>query len=117
MSRRVTICSFLTWPSSYGVHPSVAMMQAWITGLHQKTGRTFPGRKPSRAEFNEMKGLFPNSGHRARISLEDLVDVRTKGWNGRIMVPARSVVSRTVMRSGDGVLSHGGRPECGRLDR
>src|SRR5271157_3420709 len=53
MSRRVTICSFLTWPSSYGVHPSVAMMQAWITGLHQKTGRTFPGRKPSRAEFNE----------------------------------------------------------------
>ncbi len=24
----------------YGVHPSVAMMQAWTAGLHQKTGRT-----------------------------------------------------------------------------
>jgi len=24
----------------YSVHPSVAMMQAWIAGLHQKTGRT-----------------------------------------------------------------------------
>ena len=24
----------------YSVHPSVAMMQAWTAGLHQKTGRT-----------------------------------------------------------------------------
>ena len=56
-----------------------------------------------------------DNGH--EFLLQDLADVRTKGWTGRIMVPARSVASRTVMRSGDGVLSHGGRPECGRLDR
>ncbi len=60
----------------YGVHPSVAMMQAWITGLQQKTGRTLD----EWVDLVHEEGPEPESERRAWLKAKHGLGANASWW-------------------------------------